>query len=74
MYALIYENLNITRSFAIVEVIKELAPPMKDFFSACYFDNTLRECSEMFTETLTDDGICYTFNIANSDQIFNKKS
>lgn len=70
----INEKLKINRSFEIVDVIKELAPPMKDFFSACYFDNTLRECSEMFTETLTEDGLCYTFNIANSDQIFDKKS
>lgn len=57
-----------------VEIMKKLAPPMKDVISNCYFGNSMKKCDEIFSETITDDGLCYTFNVANSDQIFNENS
>lgn len=55
-----------------VEIMKRLAVPMNDVLSTCYFGNSLKKCNEIFSETLTEDGFCYTFNIASSDQIFNQ--
>lgn len=77
IFLLIYEDWKANKTLIgkdCVDTLKKLAQPMNDVFLSCYFDNKMRECHEIFTETITDEGVCYTFNIANSDQIFNKKS
>lgn len=41
----------------------------------CYLDSDLkRNCSEMFNRIITDDGICYSYNMQGYNTIFNKNS
>lgn len=34
----------------------------QEFIALCQFQRNMMPCSELFEETITDDGICYTFN------------
>lgn len=36
----------------------------------CRFRNRIIDCTDLFKEVITDDGICYTFNMKNASEIF----
>ena len=45
------------------EWTKEMALPLDDIAISCTWLNRPYECSELFREVLTEDGICYNFNL-----------
>lgn len=51
----------------------QLAPKLSDIFHLCTFRGVIMDCSAMFVETLTNEGICWTFNMLQNKQIFTKK-
>lgn len=51
------------------EILRNISIP--DFTLFCKFQDKLVDCSELFTETLTSQGICKTFNFNDDDKIWN---
>ncbi|XP_030745254.1 uncharacterized protein LOC115874287 [Sitophilus oryzae] len=41
------------------------------FFKTCKWMNEEVKCEELFTPTITDEGICYSFNMLDREDIFN---
>lgn len=54
-----------------VEILKRMAPTLEDSFGLCIFGSVKKDCRLLFSETVTEEGICFTFNIFNSDQMMN---
>lgn len=55
------------------DVLKKLALNLSDFMHGCKFGTNLLNCNNSFSEVLTEEGICYTFNMSNSSEIFREE-
>lgn len=66
-----FGNETITKE--CVHYLKELSPTLKDVFSYCEFGNKFFLCEELFSEIITEEGLCYTFNILNSTDLFEEE-
>ncbi|CAH1408268.1 unnamed protein product [Nezara viridula] len=54
-----------------MEFLEEVAPPFFDTIFLCKWNNTVSEnCSDIFTKIVTDEGICYTFNMLDKKDLF----
>lgn len=58
----------------IVKTLKEISYSVQDSMMICKFRDVLRNCSALFNEVVTNNGICYSFNMLNYDELFNPKS
>ncbi|XP_061710729.1 pickpocket protein 28-like isoform X2 [Cydia pomonella] len=56
-----------------IKTFFEVAPRHEDIFMECSWRNKV-DCLKKFRPTLTADGICYTFNILATDEIFRRNS
>lgn len=56
-----------------IDYLRELSPTLDDVFSYCEFGNKLFSCEELFSEIITEEGLCYTFNILNSTELFEEE-
>lgn len=65
------ENTTIDREY--VELLVEMAPKIDDVFEECYFMEREYNCNFLFQETLTEDGLCFSFNTFNSRRMFNEE-
>lgn len=52
-----------------VKILRKLSVP-SDFILFCKFRGKLDDCTKLFKETITDDGICFTFNMLESKDMF----
>lgn len=50
-----------------------MAPKLNDVFDYCKFLGQAVDCGLLFKESLTEDGLCFTFNGLNSRSIFNEE-
>lgn len=41
---------------------KDSSPKLNEFLGHCVWEGTLKDCSEIFNETVTEYGLCFTFN------------
>lgn len=57
----------------IYEIIRDLAPYMIYLKSNCSWMNDEKPCSQYLRMTLTAEGLCYSFNMLNSDEIYTKQ-
>uniref|UniRef100_A0A182PN36 Pickpocket n=1 Tax=Anopheles epiroticus TaxID=199890 RepID=A0A182PN36_9DIPT len=57
----------------LVHVLKEMAIPFEELFLGCYWRNMPVDCGELFASTLTERGICYTFNGLSADDVLRKE-
>lgn len=53
-------------------VAKRYAPTLNDVLQDCSWRRYSRPCSELFNEVLTDDGICFSFNLLNASELYNE--
>ena len=70
------KNINIsskTSQREYIKLLKEMAVPFDDMFIDCVWSYDETKCSEIFTEVITEEGICYTFNMLDEKDIFRSK-
>ncbi|CAO1371995.1 unnamed protein product [Diamesa serratosioi] len=58
----------------IVKVLKEIAVPFEEQILFCKYNGIMKPCAEVLTETVTDEGICYTFNMHESWEMYEEKT
>lgn len=56
-----------------VDLLRKISPTKDSVFGLCSFGNVPMFCDSLFSETVTEEGICFTFNLYNSDQMMNSK-
>lgn len=49
-----------------------MATDFSDTMFHCKFRNALQTCDQLFKEVITEEGICYTFNALNTDELYHK--
>lgn len=75
-----YVDFNQTYDQFCANYLKNMSVPKNDMLMFCKWRNNMDYCDEMFSETLTDDGLCYTFNsisandMLRTDQMHNEYS
>lgn len=51
---------------------KRYAPTLKDILANCSWRRDSYNCSDLFHEVLTDEGICFSFNLQNASELYNE--
>lgn len=59
---------NVTRN--IIKRMNLIAPRMFGTLMVCVFRNEQHHCNEQFKHVITEEGICYTFNMLNSNELY----
>lgn len=56
-------------------MIEEMAPTLGDTLRACRWKNKGdgNTCSDLFVPILTEEGLCFSFNALNWDEIYTDK-
>jgi acid-sensing ion channel, other len=47
----------------LLQILRNISVPKNEIFLFCKYHDTLFDCDKLFEEIITDDGICYTFNM-----------
>ncbi|KAL3273909.1 hypothetical protein HHI36_015336 [Cryptolaemus montrouzieri] len=64
---------NKTTSYSSLEFLVQVAPSLRNIALSCtWASESDAPCSKLFVRTLTEEGICYTFNILDRDELFTK--
>jgi acid-sensing ion channel, other len=53
---------NLTNCDGCIQTLKEIGTPKTDMLIQCDFAKQSTSCEHLFKETITDEGICFTFN------------
>ncbi|KAL3273911.1 hypothetical protein HHI36_015338, partial [Cryptolaemus montrouzieri] len=61
---------NKTTSFSSIDFLVEAAPSFEEMVWSCKWTLVNETCANFFVPTLTEDGICYTFNMLDRDELF----
>ncbi|XP_035895845.1 pickpocket protein 28-like isoform X1 [Anopheles stephensi] len=56
----------------VVDVMKNMSLDRDDTLAVCIYGNQYTRCEPHLRETITEEGICYTFNMLPEDEIFRK--
>ncbi|XP_063832891.1 pickpocket protein 28-like isoform X1 [Ostrinia nubilalis] len=65
------DGRKVSNGTVTVENIKSVAPNLTEMFYGCKWQNTLyQNCSSMFSPILTEEGLCYTFNMLRAEDLF----
>lgn len=55
---------------ALVETLRNISYRLSDSMLFCKWRNEITECEKLFTQILTDQGFCYTFNVLDFRDVF----
>lgn len=55
-----------------VPIMQAMALSLDDVFATCKWRNEELPCESLFTQSITDNGICYTFNAVDAYQLYRK--
>lgn len=61
---------NVTDPGALIRELNLMAIKMNESLHECKWRGKERSCLRMFRRILTEDGICFTFNALNSQDIY----
>ncbi|KAK5641660.1 hypothetical protein RI129_010207 [Pyrocoelia pectoralis] len=61
---------NDTIDYETIDFLAKVAPPFDEIFYECKWMNQIRNCSQLFTPTLSEDGICFTFNMLDREELY----
>lgn len=56
-----WRNYSAVADESIVETLQNMSLPFEETLLMCFWQSKRAPCRHLFTETLVDDGICYTF-------------
>uniref|UniRef100_A0A182WEP1 Pickpocket n=1 Tax=Anopheles minimus TaxID=112268 RepID=A0A182WEP1_9DIPT len=56
----------------VVEYLQRMAIPFEDIFLLCGWREQVVDCKDFFKQTLTEAGICYTFNSLSADDLMRR--
>lgn len=54
----------------LFNIIRDVAPSFNDTMFFCKWRNDYPPCRDLFSPVLTEEGVCYTFNDLNSEDIY----
>lgn len=54
----------------IYDTIQDIAPKIRQSVDRCHWQYRFKNCSELFVPVFTEDGLCFTFNALNSNEIY----
>lgn len=54
---------------SLLDAIKEMSPGFEDTLLACSLMGEFSTCFKYFHDILTEDGVCYAFNLLSPDEI-----
>lgn len=68
-----YRNLLPEIEGSFTDVLKRIAIPFNETFLRCKWRGMKKNCEDLFTELITDEGVCYTFNMMKYQDFYNDK-
>ena len=64
-------DLNITANTSDYDnILRNVSIPFDELFISCSNSLDKLDCSNMFTEVITDYGVCYTYNMLDTAEIY----
>lgn len=54
----------------IIGKLRAMAPTFNETMFFCKFRNEFQPCHELFREVMTEEGLCFTFNVLNSQELY----
>lgn len=57
----------------IVPLLKSITVSLNETTLFCKWRNAVGSCEEFFTEIITEEGFCYTFNVLDSSELFKEE-
>uniref|UniRef100_A0A182NA42 Pickpocket n=1 Tax=Anopheles dirus TaxID=7168 RepID=A0A182NA42_9DIPT len=64
--------VNGTSEDDVVNILKNLSLSRHEVIGLCIYDNYYTRCVDYMKETITEEGICYSFNMMSEQEIFRK--
>lgn len=61
---------NVLESNDIISTLKQINVWQNDSLLLCNWGGDIQDCSEVVDEVITEEGVCYSFNILNSGELF----
>jgi len=54
----------------IIDMLREVAPTFNETMLYCNFRSEKNSCRNYFEEIMTDEGLCFTFNMLNAKELY----